>query len=108
MSTIIYNCKRCKTGKRIDYPENNRYRRNSEGKMVCGGIWIRSCGGGQPTMYDGDIEAGICPTCKRMMDYSFLKGRLSPEHKCDARCTGARGGNCECSCGGTNHGKDWI
>jgi hypothetical protein len=25
-------------------------------------------------------------------------------HKCDARCTNAKGHNCECSCGGKNHG----
>lgn len=25
-------------------------------------------------------------------------------HKCDARCMNATGHNCECSCGGANHG----
>lgn len=25
--------------------------------------------------------------------------------ECDARCTHAKGFNCECSCGGENHGK---
>ena len=25
-------------------------------------------------------------------------------HKCDARCLNATGHNCECSCGGKNHG----
>ena len=25
-------------------------------------------------------------------------------HKCDARCLNAKGGNCDCSCGGKNHG----
>jgi hypothetical protein len=25
-------------------------------------------------------------------------------HKCDARCRHAKGGNCECSCGGKYHG----
>lgn len=25
-------------------------------------------------------------------------------HKCDARCRHAKGGNCECSCGGKFHG----
>ena len=25
-------------------------------------------------------------------------------HKCDARCLNAKGHNCECSCGGVNHG----
>jgi hypothetical protein len=26
------------------------------------------------------------------------------KHKCDSRCLNAKGGNCECSCGGANHG----
>lgn len=26
-------------------------------------------------------------------------------HKCDARCQHAKGHDCECSCGGENHGK---
>lgn len=28
------------------------------------------------------------------------------KHKCDARCRCAKGGNCECSCGGRFHGID--
>jgi hypothetical protein len=26
-------------------------------------------------------------------------------HKCDGRCTHAKGHDCECSCGGKNHGR---
>jgi hypothetical protein len=26
------------------------------------------------------------------------------KHKCDARCLNAKGHNCECACGGSNHG----
>lgn len=33
----------------------------------------------------------------------FRKANPS-NHKCDARCLHAKGGNCECSCGGKNHG----
>lgn len=28
-------------------------------------------------------------------------------HKCDARCINATGPNCNCSCGGENHGRNW-
>jgi hypothetical protein len=38
------------------------------------------------------------------MTYGILKAFLKPEQPCDARCTNARGHNCECSCGGKNHG----
>ncbi len=31
-------------------------------------------------------------------------GHFKAEIKCDARCQGAHGHSCECSCGGANHG----
>jgi hypothetical protein len=37
-----------------------------------------------------------------------VKGRYSAKHKCDPRCTGATGHNCECQCGGANHGADHL
>jgi hypothetical protein len=46
-----------------------------------------------------------CPTCRRVMKMDVIKG-FKTEHVCDARCTSAKGPNCECSCGGANHGKD--
>ena len=30
------------------------------------------------------------------------------KHKCDARCVNAKRGDCECSCGGVNHGVDAV
>lgn len=38
------------------------------------------------------------------LSFDRVKGRFNAEVKCDARCTGARGHNCECQCGGKNHG----
>lgn len=32
-------------------------------------------------------------------------GRYRAETKCDGRCTAATGHDCECSCGGKNHGS---
>jgi hypothetical protein len=51
---------------------------------------------------------GLCPTCGRAMEYGTLSGHYDASHKCDARCTGARGHNCECECGGANHGSGWA
>ena len=34
-----------------------------------------------------------------------VKGHMKPEVSCDARCTGAKGFSCDCSCGGKNHGS---
>lgn len=108
MSTIIYNCKRCKKGRRVEYPIERQkgyfYRADSSGQEQPAGIWINSCGGGRPTAYGGDVEMGICSACGKMMSFGVLKAFVNPDHKCDARCSSARGPNCECACGGVNHG----
>lgn len=39
------------------------------------------------------------------LDRRPIQGRYNAEIKCDGRCMGATGHNCECSCGGANHGK---
>lgn len=111
--TVIYNCKRCKTGRRVEYPlvntsKTSAYRVGADGQFVFPGVWVNACGGGKPTVYGGDVEMGLCPTCNRAMDFGTLNARLVPDHKCDARCSSARGHNCECSCGGALHGADWA
>lgn len=39
-----------------------------------------------------------------IVDRTILYSLKPSMHKCDARCMNARGHNCECSCGGANHG----
>lgn len=107
MATIIYNCKRCKIGKRAEYPIGDRNRGfqriDSDGRYVPAGIWVAARIRGF-VEYGGDTEMGICPSCRRMMEYGQLKATLRPEVKCNSICTGARGHVCDCSCGGANHG----
>ena len=81
MATVIYNCKGCKTGKRVEYPLGNPYtgysRIDSNGHAVPSGVWIQSCGGGRPTVYGGDTEMGICHTCHKMMSFGQLRVELA-------------------------------
>lgn len=37
----------------------------------------------------------------------MIKGRVT-DCPCDGRCTSAKGPNCDCSCGGKNHGGDYL
>lgn len=65
-----------------------------EGKLAVGTV------GDQGALFEAD----------RCIAYSNSPSR----HKCDARCMNATGNQCECSCGGVNHGKggfdplDWT
>lgn len=49
-----------------------------------------------------------CPDCGATVRLKRLEGTHKPEVPCDARCTNAKGPNCECSCGGANHGAAWA
>ena len=62
------------------------------------------------------IHAAACPLCEyvplRHYPHRFMgevKGprlsRAEDRCPCDRRCTNATGPNCECSCGGVNHGS---
>jgi hypothetical protein len=45
-----------------------------------------------------------CGACGWQCGWTVVTGRTNPDRKCDARCTNATGHNCECACGGKNHG----
>src|SRR5689334_6771820 len=50
---------------------------------------------------------GRCPQCgnHHIAERQIFRKANPSNHKCDARCLAATGHNCECSCGGKNHGK---
>lgn len=53
-----------------------------------------------------DAPAQTCH-CGAYMEARPIRGRYSAAHKCGSRCTHAKSGDCECQCGGTNHGKGY-
>ena len=101
-TVIIYNCKKCKKGRRVEYTADG-VRMDSTGKFVLCGIWIKAIGGGLPTQYGGDLESGICE-CGKMMAYGELNARVVADITCGGKCRSSRGPSCDCSCGGVNHG----
>lgn len=48
---------------------------------------------------------GLLPDGRRVQVERAIEYKSNPsKHKCDARCTSAKGFKCECECGGKNHG----
>lgn len=45
-----------------------------------------------------------CPKCGGRFLGKPVKGIKNEQVPCNAKCTNATGPNCECSCGGMNHG----
>lgn len=90
-----------------------RCSRKDCGKVVRGDISRKSnphggkdllfVGGVQVAPWNGTLQAA-CPCGKGSLIGKRVTGRTS--HKaCGAKCTGATGFVCDCSCGGKNHGK---
>lgn len=55
----------------------------------------------------GLIPDLYCITHRWPLSYQAIKGTVT-ECPCDGRCTSAKGPNCDCSCGGQNHGSDYL
>lgn len=49
-----------------------------------------------------------CRTCGRRMYASAVIGKNSVKHECNAKCQASTGHQCECSCGGKNHGASFA
>lgn len=48
-----------------------------------------------------------CVAHKWALRWQQVDGHKSEEHVCDARCMNAIGPSCDCSCGGSNHGRGY-
>jgi hypothetical protein len=61
--------------------------------------------------YDEAGESGTfgalairCRGCGRAIAAAPVRGTYAPDKKCNAKCLASTGHDCECSCGGKNHG----
>lgn len=59
----------------------------------------------RPFILNGIAVSARCPD-HGVYRLQSLRGRVVESVACDARCTGARGPKCDCSCGGANHGAN--
>jgi hypothetical protein len=57
----------------------------------------------------GEMKCSACAGPIEIMGrVDGCSSHLDTRCKCDARCTNAKGPNCDCSCGGVNHGKGML
>lgn len=104
---MIWQCKRCKTVKAYDYRTETRL--SYVDPVMLNPKWgpqsiTRTDDAGRTLDYSHDAK---CPGCGNHRTTARVKG-VRNDHKCDARCVNSKGPNCECSCGGENHGKSHL
>jgi hypothetical protein len=113
MNTTRYAvaCKRCKTHATIEAANGQI------GATVIDALRSRfpafelgKSGAAQLTMYGTWYmrNALDAKCCGRDLAVEKIAGRVSVDHKCDARCVQSKGHTCECSCGGKNHGAGYA
>lgn len=52
------------------------------------------------------MNALACRGCGKAKFAYAIQGKFSAKHACNARCLASTGPQCECSCGGQNHGAN--
>lgn len=101
----IGKCLSCKKVSRRDYTATRT-------ETVGHGMFRR-----ETAIYGREVNGGFlrasldcqCPRCgAREWHAKRLEGRFNAGVKCNARCQGATGHDCECQCGGANHGRGFI
>lgn len=100
----LFNCKACKHTEAHEYV-CLRVEMYGPGRMYERRIMGRINKYGREVTVSRDFV--LCPHCGREMSAKLIKG-IKTDHECDARCMASKGPNCECSCGGANHGKSWV
>ena len=105
---VMYRCAACKTAKRVDmaysytetqrfdqpYPTTHSHRWNTPATETAAG-----------KIYRGKQAPAIaCQTCGDYMTGKPIPGPKNPAIKCGSKCRNAKGGECECECGGEHHG----
>lgn len=59
----------------------------------------------RPVVLNWDAAAWMhCEPCGTWHQLRKVEGKFKADKGCDGRCMSATGHNCECSCGGMNHG----
>lgn len=54
------------------------------------------------------LDPAVTCACGKRVKLMPVKGRYNPDVACNVKCTASKGFNCECSCGGRNHGSGGI
>lgn len=49
-----------------------------------------------------------CRMCGKARSAKMVRGKLSVKHICNAKCMSSTGFQCDCSCGGKNHGASFA
>jgi len=98
----IATCKSCGTTRRIEVLSRRWFNASSK-SLTPTPSFERIKINGIPSQDSRTRELLTC--CGSALPFKAIKGKVT-DHKCGAKCRSAKGGDCECSCGGKHHGEN--
>jgi len=118
-----FNCPQCKAFKVVDLVQRadgslTHFRHVTKVNDLPAGVEVGTVVGGQFRPFPRQFQTldttpttiaaeRRCP-CGGVADATVVTGTLKRESVCDSACTHAHGDDCECACGGQNHGIGWL
>lgn len=101
---VIYECVRCKHVWAYDY----QVRWFFVGRRTAYELLRATEVNGIPTLVSSSHDAR-CPQCHAIhVKANEVVATLNPQHICNTSCMTAKRAECECSCGGENHGAAYL
>jgi hypothetical protein len=58
--------------------------------------------------HQGNFQRVRCPGCGKEVQLERVSAKVDEMVPCDPSCMMATGPDCECACGGENHGCSWL
>jgi len=102
MYRFIGKCSRCKATYTVEGKITERIRASFILTSENGRKWR----GKYLTPFQAVLQANCCASYDTVCLREVVG--VTTERECDARCTGAKGHQCSCSCGGANHGQSFM
>lgn len=104
---VIFQCKN-RTCKHVWAKEYRKCLDPKTGEATGNLYYMVEVNGMRIRHFYGDDINGRCPQCNSLfIEGNKVEGKVT-EHVCNAKCMSAKSGQCECSCGGANHGCSYL
>lgn len=102
---MMGRCRTCKGCVRVQVVRESERRMGAYGRTEYHNVFTLPNGqkarGGDACRFHVQCLCGE----RKYAEFNVLHGVVTQE-KCSVKCTGAKGHDCECACGGKNHGCD--
>lgn len=101
----ILSCKVCKTAVKVTLTGRGSV---PQDQTLAAFEKVKAKGGNPSFVWPKNPDFFEIKCCGKLMSNKPIKGTYNKDIPCTPKCTAAKGANCECACGGKNHGGSFA